>query len=215
MVESSVKVLAYQKSPLVLVAYSSGSIPSAFLTSLSSSEKGFLASVCDASLQEVVSSLLVTVGAAGVSSSVSSRLVSSLSEPVVVSERVGGVFLPLAADPATKQWLVDDVAGSFREDIRLVIEKTRARFGFAQLVVFFVLDRFVNGRLVSDEIVVFGEQILEDASIGYELPFSEEVLSSLCDSWSVVGIHPKFFSSPSLCEELVSRLSSLRVLTPV
>jgi|AntRauTorckE6833_2_1112554.scaffolds.fasta_scaffold49752_2 hypothetical protein len=214
MPESIRKILAYQRGPMILLCQDAGTIPDQFLDSLSSEEKKYLAIRANPGLFTIVEQLLPLVGAAGVAPIITPLLVDALREPIVIHEKIDSVFLPLAADDSTKKWLSQEFGSGFRSDIRALIKKTTQRFGQAQLVVLSVLPRFIDGKMVSDDIVCFGEQILDNVT---ESPlyaadlFDPRALSEVSQQWTWIGIHPKFFSSSTLVDELVDILSELKV----
>lgn len=212
MQEFSRKVLAFQRTPIVLLVANAGSVPESFLDSLREYEKEYVLSRSDSEMLAVTDDLLEVIGAARIYPAVSSLLVDSLVEPPLVSDTVDSYFLALAGDEHTTRWLSQEVAVEFRKDVRDLLVKTRQRFGVAHLVVIDVLDRFVNGRLVTEEVVVEGEVDIAGSVANDELlSFDAGVLDSLSDDWSVVGVNAKFFSSDSLRKQLVEKLSSMRV----
>lgn len=214
MQEVTRKILAYQRGPFVFVCANAGSIPDQFLSQISKHEKQYVRSRTHSPLLPVVEELLSVVGAAGLSPNVSNLLVDSLREPICVYDCIDSVFIPLCADESTQNWLIDSYGKQFRKDVSSVVRKTKQRFGHAHLVVFSLLPRFIDKKMVSDEFVCFGEQVLDCAA---ESPLyaselvNPRVLSSLSEHWSFIGVHPKFFSSDSLQKQLVDTLSRLKV----
>ena len=210
--DSSKRVLAYQQTPLVLLAERSGAVPDDFLVSLTAEERLYVQRRSESFLEPVFYDLLPRLEAAGIQPGVSSLLLDVFCVKPRVFLRVDDISLALAEDPSTQEWLVSEFYEPFGKDVQEVVSRTQQRFGACHLVQLVVLPRFVEGVRVEEELVTFGSPCLSSAVHEPEhlaSLVSRSALSSWSDSWSVVGVHPKLFSSASLREELVSRLSSI------
>lgn len=210
--ESSKRVLAYQQSPLVLVCESSGGVPEDFLVSLTPDERSYVLSRSESPIEPVFFDLLSRLQAAGIQPEVSSLLLDVFSVKPRLFLRVDGVSLPLAEDESTQEWLVEELYEPFVRDVKQLVAKTKQRFGSCQLVRLAVLPRFVEGVRVDEEVVTFGVDCVQGAvhePAHLRSLVARSALSNWSSEWTWVGVHPKFFSSESLQEELVERLSTL------
>lgn len=210
--EASKRVLAYQQCPLVLLCERSGAIPEDFLVSLTDDERSYVLARAESPLEPVFFDLLPRVGAAGVQPEVSSLLLDVFCKNPRLFLRVDDISLPLAEDASTQEWLVREYFEPFVLEIQQVVEKTKQRFGSCHLVRLAVLPRFFEGRLVEEEVVTFGSACVEGAvhePAHLRGLVSRSALGDWCAQWTWVGVHPKFFSSASLTDSLVERLSKL------
>lgn len=210
--EASKRVLAYQQCPLVLLCERSGAVPEDFLVSLTADERSYVQSRAESALEPVFFDLLPELGAAGIQPEISSLLLDVFAKKPRLFLRVDGVSLPLAEDASTQEWLVQEYYEPFVADVKRVVAKTKQRFGSCQLVQLAVLPRFVDGARVEEEIVTFGGPCLPGAvhEPQHLRSFVDRCgLGEWADEWTLVGVHPKFFVSDSLREQLVERLSTI------
>lgn len=210
--ESSKRVLAYQQSPLILLCERSGAIPEDFLVSLTSDEREYVRARSQVPLEPVFFDLLSRLQAAGIQPQISSLLLDVFSRTPRLFLRVEEVSFALAEDSSTQQWLVKDFYEPFVADVRRLVESTKRRFDHTHVIQLAQLPRFLNGSPVSHEIVTFGDSCLKDAvhePEGFESLVDNSALSEWSENWTWVGVHPKFFATDSLREQLLKRLSNL------
>ena len=216
--DASKRVLAYQQGPLVLLCEQSGALPEDFLVSLTADERVYVTKRSESLLEPVFYDLLPRLSAAGIQPEISSLLLDVFSVRPRLFMRVDSVSLPLAEDASTQEWLVEAFYKPFSEEVARVVESTKQRFGSCHLVQLSVLPRFVDGVAVTEEVVTFGSSCVACAvhePAHLRSLVERSALPTWCSQWTWVGVHPKFFVSSSLQEELVDRLAQLQVAAVV
>lgn len=214
--EAAKKVLAYQRTPLILTCAPSGDIPEDILTTLSNDEREYVLARNASVLEPVLYQLLSDLGAAGVLPGISTLILDVQSQHPRLRTDIDGIQLPLLSERGTEEFLLREHADPFVSDLKRVSAKTEQRFGRAHLVHLALLPRFHAQRPVEHDLLSFGEPLLEETA--HDLPEYESLyVDSLVRRFNMhtwIGIHPKLFSSQTIREELVERLARIRLPVP-
>ncbi len=216
MVEAAKKILAYQHTPLVLTCEQSGEVPEDFLTALSAEECEYILERAESSIEPVFYELLPVLEAAGVLPTVSSVLMDVHRISPKAFSTVDGIALPLAEQPGTEDFLRREYFDPFVTDLTRVMAKTEQRFGRAHLVHLALLPQFLDGALVEEDVVVFGEPCLPGATQPKACrQLYEKALCTRFPLHSWVGVNRRFFLTPTLRQELFELLSRIRTAVAV
>lgn len=212
MSDAAKKILAYQQTPLVFSCAESGTIPDDFLVSLTADEQTYIEERMRSPVEELFFELLPMLGAAGISPSIHPLLCDVHRQPARIHKSVDGISLSLADMPSTVSYLKDDFVDSFLDELDVVLRKTEQRFGSAHLVVLAALPRFSDGRLVDDDLVTFGEPLLEGAAheLEYLQEFYEKSLAQAYGKHTLLGVNLRCFQTPTLRESLLERFKRLK-----
>ena len=213
MTEAAKKILAYQQTPLIVTCTQSGELPEDFLVSLTQDEQEYAHIRGISALEPIFYELLPRIGAAGVLSAAPPLLIDVHQIRPRIFATVDGIAMPLAEDPSTQKFLVQQFFEPYQEELRKTIKKTQQRFGQAHAIHISILPQFMDDKLVEHDVVTFGKKILPGAE--HEPQELQELYEGLfvatLDSHTWIGVNKKLFATHTLRKELVERLARMKV----
>ncbi len=207
------KILAYAQTPLVLTCTQTGELDEDFLVSLTDEESEYITTRGMSVVEPLFYELLAKLGATGVISRAPHLILDVHVAPAKLKAHIDGIPLSLVDDPSTQTYLLQEFVEPYKQSLRRIAKKTEQRFGQAHIVFLSVLPEFIDGKIVEHEIVTFGEPILSGTA--HEVQELSEYYKSLLirefDHHTWIGIHPKLFRTHTLRQELLERLSKMKI----
>ncbi len=203
----------YASTPLLITGVQTGEIPEDFLATLTEHEIEYVLMRSESVVEPLCYELMKQLGAYGLMSSAPHMIIDVHTQPPTLYYAIDDIPLALMDDPTTNEYLTREYAHSYQEQLVRAVKRIEHTHGRCHTIHISLIPEFIDGQRVEHEVIEFGEELLAKATRKpAELrEYYEKLFIRRFEHHTWIGIHPKFFRSATLEQELTRRLAHIHI----